>query len=88
MATRCDKGWNEFAQLGQGYVDKARIGLKEHPSLGSAVDLGDALVSSLAVGHFHTCVVTEANDVYCWGKQRIYAQDRWPRETEVKRNRI
>lgn len=57
-------GWNDYSQLGNGYVQ---------PQLTPApiVDLPQTL-RSLSVGNEHSCAVTEGGAVLCWGTNNSY----------------
>jgi alpha-tubulin suppressor-like RCC1 family protein len=60
-AIRC---WGEATSLGYGGGDN--IGDDEQPSELGAISLGDAVVQ-LAAGDRHTCALTAAGAVRCWG---------------------
>ena len=57
-------GSNVFGQLGYGNTDS--IGDDELAAAGGPVDLGGASVQ-VDAGMFHTCALTEKNEVRCWG---------------------
>jgi alpha-tubulin suppressor-like RCC1 family protein len=56
--------WGEATSLGYGGGDN--IGDDEQPSEIDAISLGDAVVQ-LAAGDRHTCALTAAGAVRCWG---------------------
>ena len=58
-------GGNSYGQLGAG--NTTLIGDDEHPSMGDNVALGSNDVSFVATGDFHSCAVTDMNDLFCWG---------------------
>ena len=62
-AVRC-WGYNTSGQLGYGHTNN--IGDDELPSTAGDVDVG-APVSQVSAGQSHTCVVTTAGTVRCWG---------------------
>lgn len=57
-------GSNNFGELGYGNTDV--IGNDELPSEVGSVEVG-APVVLLDAGFFHTCAVTQSNQVRCWG---------------------
>jgi cysteine-rich repeat protein len=57
-------GSNAFGQLGYGNLD--HIGDDESAAAGGPIDLGTPPVQ-IDAGFFHTCALTESNEVRCWG---------------------
>lgn len=57
-------GLGEFGQLGRGNTEN--IGDDETPGAGGPIDVG-AAVARVATGAAHTCVLTVAGEVRCWG---------------------
>lgn len=58
-------GQNNDGQLGYGHAKP--IGDNDTPADAGDVDLGGANVVDLAVGGAHTCALTDAGAVRCWG---------------------
>lgn len=58
-------GLSDKGQLGYGNTET--IGDDENPGRANAVDLGRRKVQAIAAGDDHTCAVTDAGAVYCWG---------------------
>jgi len=58
-------GKNDHFQL--GYASPASIGDDESPASASVVDVG-GLVTQVAAGWEHTCVLLDTGKVRCWGK--------------------
>lgn len=53
-------GRNDVGQLGQSGLAETKTPVP--------VDLGGAKVTAIAAGAFHTCAITEAGKVKCWGE--------------------
>jgi alpha-tubulin suppressor-like RCC1 family protein len=58
-------GDNGNGQLGTG--DTVRIGDTENAEAAALVALGEDTISLVGAGYRHTCAVTSADDLYCWG---------------------
>ncbi|PRQ10155.1 RCC1 domain-containing protein [Enhygromyxa salina] len=58
-------GYNNHGQLGTGTT--TNIGDDEPASVGGLVYLGPNGISLVAAGRSHTCAVTGADDLFCWG---------------------
>jgi cysteine-rich repeat protein len=58
-------GFNNSGQLGVG--NTMDIGDDEHPFMGALVNVGPNDVVFVASGSEHSCAVTVANDLFCWG---------------------
>ncbi|PRQ05521.1 RCC1 domain-containing protein [Enhygromyxa salina] len=58
-------GDNGNGQLGIG--NTTRIGDDEHASAAPLVGLGPSDVALVATGYRHSCAVTVADDLFCWG---------------------
>ena len=61
-------GLNNYGQLGQG--NTVTLGDNELPKLVPAVDLGADAVAVTA-GESHTCALTTAGKVRCWGRSNV-----------------
>lgn len=58
-------GWNDYGQLG----DVSRPGGDVEPGLILPVDLGGGRrAGAVAAGAFHTCAISDAKEVVCWGQ--------------------
>ncbi len=57
-------GRNLYGQLGNGNIE--HIGDDELPSSIDPVVLGGT-VTALTAGDYHTCVVIDSHDIFCWG---------------------
>ena len=61
-------GANQYGQLGQG--NTIAIGDNELPKIVGPVDLG-ADAKAVVAGENHTCALTAANTVRCWGRSDV-----------------
>ena len=61
-------GANQYGQLGQG--NTIAIGDNELPKIVGPVDLG-ADAKAVVAGENHTCALTTANTVRCWGRSDV-----------------
>ena len=61
-------GYNHYGQLGQGDTINRGDNATDMQYLG-AIDLGeDVSAKRVSVGGFHSCVITNSNDLLCWGR--------------------
>ncbi|KIG17855.1 hypothetical protein DB30_02478 [Enhygromyxa salina] len=58
-------GYNGYGQLGTG--NTTNIGDDEPAIAAGLVDLGPNDIALVAAGNNHSCAVTNADDLYCWG---------------------
>lgn len=63
-AVRC---WGEASDGALGYGNINDVGDGEFPSAAGDVNLG-APATQLTAGWFHTCAITENDEVLCWGR--------------------
>ena len=62
-------GDNGHGQLGQGDTDSRGDNANEMGDSLSAIDLGNGRSAKrISAGGFHNCVITNSNDLLCWGK--------------------
>ncbi len=59
--------WGLGADGALGYGNSANIGDDEDPATANNVPVGAGVVR-LTAGWFHTCVITDVDDVRCWGR--------------------
>ncbi|MEQ8275754.1 MAG: hypothetical protein RMA76_34435 [Deltaproteobacteria bacterium] len=59
--------WGSGARGQTGHGDEETIGDDELPAQRSRVDLGHHFVIDVAAGHHHTCALTGAGEVLCFG---------------------
>lgn len=63
-------GGNDYNQLGRDETGTSRAIGDSAGEMGdalTAVDLNGAVVTSAALGAYHTCALTTAGDAKCWG---------------------
>ena len=56
-------GDGEYGQLGNGELEQSNIPVEV---LQGAM-LSDEVITDIDLGHIHSCLATESNNIYCWG---------------------